>query len=1193
MRNPFVLAAALLLAAPPLALAGRIAPGVEARLREMAVEDEIKVLVVLEEQANVGSLDAELHARRASRSERHARVVGSLRQVADRTQPRVLADLEAQRDRRTVAGYHPYWLVNAITVVTTPAGVRRLAEHPDVDVIEPDLVVEGIEPRGNGAASPRSIGISPGIVAIEADRVWTELGIDGTGALVGNLDTGVDGLHPALTARWRGNFAPPEHCWRDGVGFGDAVPVDRFFHGTHVMGTICGQAPDDTIGVAPGALWIADNSINQGVGEEFDNDVLSALQWFADPDGDSLTTDDVPDVVQSSWGVNESSTGYLDCDSRWWTAIDNCEAAGVALTWSAGNDGPDPGTMRSPADRAESPLNSFSVGATDATAPFTIWSGSSRGPSGCGGEFATKPEVCAPGVDIYSAEPGGGYQVLSGTSMAGPHVAGVVALMRSANPDIDVQTIKQILVDTATDLGDAGEEDTYGHGLVNAYEAVLAALGGFGAVEGTVRDSVTAQPLADVVVDVVDDPRETTTNGSGFFQIPLQPGSWTLEYRAFGYETQQRILDVNGGETTDGSAALLLAPHATVSGLVTDSTRAPIDSATVTILATPIPPATSAPDGAYSVLVPDGVTYDVRARRAGYASDFQTIAVNGDSTVDFTLGPLVHENFESGDFLDWPWSTAGSTVWTIDSVNPKEGVFSARSGDISANQTTGMTLELSLQDPGALKFFYRVDSESSGDRLRFFMDGVLRGTWSGSIPWTQASFPVSSGVHDFGWVYSKNGSGDVGEDAAWVDLIEFPDPGLSLEPEVAVQPSSFSLTLQSEETQHEPMTIENTGTGVLSWSASLVDPSIPTRGRGGPDAFGYRWIDSDDFAGPEYEWVEINAIGTQMVMADNTFAGPFPIGFPFPYYGAQVDEVYVSSNGFLTFNAAAGAYATNVRIPLGAPPNRLVACFWDDLNPSKGGFIYRHQDTANGRFIVEWDAVPHAVSGGGGNPQTFQIILSADGSIHYQYKTVTETTDSTVGIENLFGNIGLQVVFNDEYLHDGLAVRLSTEPWMDWLTLETTSGFVSAGGADDVLVSFDATGLATGIYEAILRLVTNDEDEPIVDVPVTLNVSDVTGASETSSSLQFELGPARPNPFGGRTRVTYAIPEDGVRVAIRVFDVSGRLVKTLAEGVGTAGRHTVEWNGRDENGNTVASGVYFYRMNAGAFTQIRKMTLLK
>jgi subtilisin family serine protease len=86
--------------------------------------------------------------------------------------------------------------------------------------------------------------------------------------------------------------------------------------------------------------------------------------------------------------------------------------------------------------------------------------------------------VVAPGVDTYSAVPGGGYEGWSGSAMAGPHVAGVVALMRAADPDADVDTIKQILMDTATDLGPAGEDDAYGHGFLNAYDAVVAVLQG-------------------------------------------------------------------------------------------------------------------------------------------------------------------------------------------------------------------------------------------------------------------------------------------------------------------------------------------------------------------------------------------------------------------------------------------------------------------------------------------------------------------------------------------------------------------------------------------------------------------------------------------------------------------------------------------------------------------------------------------
>jgi bacillopeptidase F len=213
--------------------------------------------------------------------------------------------------------------------------------------------------RGGGIGTP------PGIINVGARRVWNELGITGVGALVANMDTGVDGVHPALSSRWRGNFAPASECWRDAVGFGDPTPEDHNGHGTHTMGTICGQAPNDSIGICPGALWIADNTINQGVGSAFDNDVITGLQWLSDPDGNPNTLQDVPDVVQHSWGINESFPGgYVDCDSRWWVAIDNIEAAGVAQTWSAGNEGPGPVTLRSPADRATSPYNVFSVGAT-------------------------------------------------------------------------------------------------------------------------------------------------------------------------------------------------------------------------------------------------------------------------------------------------------------------------------------------------------------------------------------------------------------------------------------------------------------------------------------------------------------------------------------------------------------------------------------------------------------------------------------------------------------------------------------------------------------------------------------------------------------------------------------------------------------------------------------------------------------
>ena len=699
-------------------------------------------MVVLEDQAPIRTFDQELHRARASFSQRHREIVQALRASASRSQPALLRTLEQRRQTGIVWGYAPYWILNAVSVTATIDFVRELALRSDVEVIETDLKVRLIEPVANERSIPgtRSIGITPGLVAIEAPRVWNELRIRGVGALVGNMDTGVMGAHPALAARWRGNFAAPEHCWRDAAGFGDPAPEDHNSHGTHVMGTICGLAPEDTIGVAPGALWIADNTINQAGGTEFDNDVAGGLQWFADPDGNPETTDDVPDVVEHSWGVDEGSANYIDCDSRWWTAIDNCEAAGVVNVWAAGNDGPASSTIESPADRAATPLSSFSVGSTQATEPFTISPFSSRGPSGCGGPDATKPEVAAPGENIYSADSEGAYRVRSGTSMAGPHVAGIVALMRSANPDLTVEEIKQIIVDTSVDLGPAGNDDSYGHGFVNAYEAVLGAIQGFGWIEGTVTDIVSGLPIQNAVVQLVNDPRWTTTDNDGFFRMALPPGAWSLDFTAFGYLLTHRSFEVFADQSTDGSIALTAAPTAIVSGVVQDYLGAFVAGATIQVMDQPVPPVTSQGDGSFQLTVPDNATYIIRARKNGFSSHTQTVPVAGATVLGFVLPKLNSEDFESGNLQIWPWTMSGVTPWTIDDSRHREGFYSARSGPVAVGQSSGLEVDLFFTQPGNLAFWTNVSSKSGSDFLRFYVDDTLVASRSGILPWTQSSF---------------------------------------------------------------------------------------------------------------------------------------------------------------------------------------------------------------------------------------------------------------------------------------------------------------------------------------------------------------------------------------------------------------------------------------------------------------------
>ncbi len=353
----------LVLGFATLAQAGFVTPGLESQLSDLKGDDTIKVLVVMSEQTDIQTMDWNLHNAKTSFDVRHRTVVETLQEVADRTQIDLLASLENNKANGGILGYTPHWLVNGVVVVGTVDAIRQLAARSDVERVEADLVVELIEPIQSDKEvrldkDANGIGITPGVVAVGARQVWDDLGIDGTGVVVGILDTGVDGNHPALAARWRGNFAPASECWLDAANLGHpSFPVDDHYHGTHVMGTITGQAPDDTIGVAPGALWIATNIIDSSTGTDFDNGVIASLEFMADPDGNPATTADVPAVVQNSWGVNENFSGYFDCDTRWWDAIDACEAAGVCLTWSAGNEGSGSTSLRSPADRADSPTN--------------------------------------------------------------------------------------------------------------------------------------------------------------------------------------------------------------------------------------------------------------------------------------------------------------------------------------------------------------------------------------------------------------------------------------------------------------------------------------------------------------------------------------------------------------------------------------------------------------------------------------------------------------------------------------------------------------------------------------------------------------------------------------------------------------------------------------------------------------------
>jgi subtilisin family serine protease len=443
---------------------GKVNPRVAQQLRTNGVAS---FWILLRQKADLVPAKS-IHNWRA----RGAFVVRRLKSVAVASQRSLRTFLEAHH-----VPYKSFWIVNGIRVVGATAPVLwAVAARPEVRTIVPTWRVP-LE-RGTPSASPsiRVQAVEWGIRNIGANRVWKHFGDRGRGAIVANIDTGVQYTHPALVKQYRGNLGgggfdhnynwwdPSHSCPPAG-----AVPCDNVGHGTHTMGTMVGRDGTNKIGVAPKAKWIAAKGCeNTGC---TDSALLSSGQFILAPtrlDGSHPKPGMRPDVVNNSWAGDGANTFYRDTVNAW-------VASGIFPQFSAGSSGPTCGTVGAPGSYE----NAYATGAYDVN--NNIASFSSRGPSALGGGI--KPNIAAPGVAIRSSVPTDAYAVFSGTSMASPHVAGTVALLISENPALrgDISGIRTILDSTATDKSDlscggiAGNNNVYGQGRLNAFAAVGAA----------------------------------------------------------------------------------------------------------------------------------------------------------------------------------------------------------------------------------------------------------------------------------------------------------------------------------------------------------------------------------------------------------------------------------------------------------------------------------------------------------------------------------------------------------------------------------------------------------------------------------------------------------------------------------------------------------------------------------------------
>jgi subtilisin family serine protease len=453
-------------------LPGTQVPVPQELLDTLAKDGTVEFFAVFKEQADVSGASF-----LRSKIEKGHYVFNCLTETADRVQ----ADLQAVLNSRNVATT-PFWIQNMILVSGNYSDLELIAARNDIGEIRINRHYQVLDhsEREAAYAAPASRAVEWNISQIRADDVWSDFGVTGQGMVVLDADTGVDWDHPALKNHyrgWNGSSANHNYNWYDATGSYPSVPGDGYGHGTHTTGTMVGDdGGSNQIGVAPGAQWIGFKNMSDS-GSGNDSWFHLSFQWAIAPTdltGSNPNPAMAPHVMNNSWGYWGGNDPQFESD------IDNCIAAGIFIEASAGNEGSSCQSLRSPGDYE----NVFTTGATDQGGGIASYS--SRGASDLY-PMIRKPDIVAPGSDVRSCVPGGGYEGgWSGTSMAGPHTCGLVALLWSANGGLvgDVSLTRTIIEQTADSTsttecttGGGVPNNVYGWGEIDCYLAVQGNVG--------------------------------------------------------------------------------------------------------------------------------------------------------------------------------------------------------------------------------------------------------------------------------------------------------------------------------------------------------------------------------------------------------------------------------------------------------------------------------------------------------------------------------------------------------------------------------------------------------------------------------------------------------------------------------------------------------------------------------------------
>ena len=552
-----------------------------------------------------------------------------------------------------------------------------------------------------------------------------------------------------------------------------------------------------------------------------------------------------------------------------------------------------------------------------------------------------------------------------------------------------------------------------------------------------------------------------------------------------------------------------------------------------------------------------------------------------------TIG-LCLEDFENGDFSSYPWETTGAADWFISS-DAHEGNYSAQSGDINDNQSSTLSVELNVLMDDEISFWKKVSSENNYDFLRFFIDGNEQGSWSGNVSWSQSSYPVSAGIHTFTWSYTKDVSVSNGSDCAWIDYIIFPPIALS-SPLLDVSLNSIELDMMPNDTDSVEFELSNIGSGVINYSI---------------------YTDSHN------SWLSLSTDGGVLASGETEFITAF-------FNSANLDV------GEYTCNIIISDDRNTTQIPV----ILTVGDTYGDVDNNGEVQAYDASLTLqNSVGIIEfedWQIIRADVDGNG-------EIQAYDASLILQY---------VVGIIDHFPVEGREVTSPRDELED-VVITISD---FDIPAIEVGDNFEITVSTSELFEDWDVTAYQFNIHfdNSIINysgydlngiidnggmVMVNDQEEGIISVGcittsalsgsgsiikleftklaegnttiectdflynttsiTNINNGEITEVNDNDSvPMATQLISNYPNPFKPMTKISLNMP-NSEKVALRIYNLKGQLVKTLVDDNIKSGKSTYVWNGTDEQNNKVASGLYFYKLETANRTVTKKMIMLK